>query len=567
MDGCSLSGLTVLEGAQPRRRELRRESTLDEADVDVLAKTNQQRQISGESFTNGTLLAQLASEHCEAFRKLFRGKRDFVPAREITIGSACTGSSSEVAAAYYFEKAIKEVSDRGFRIKPLFSCDIREEKRKWIQGVHKAFASGSASGQGESSGPCVFIDIADLGSTMAPCATHGCKCQVPQCCIFVCCTSCKYFSRMSPPPQSSSGTGLVLLDPTSPGGSAQTFHGMLAYLSWARPAILIFENVEAINDVDATADVSNMDIILAELAARGYECQQMTGDASRYGAPQKRMRVYVIAVLAVANSQFDFLQRSIQDTFKTLRSLIKVCTRSPPCASEVIYSGSDSRVESWLQVRRQQQGNRKLNCYSMDKAITHAVLNGVSWSSIQPPERLKSSPWFHTLSAQQKQVAAYSLCTDTAPVLFRDISQSCGRVRCSMFGDARQHLSFTVTPAQVALVFKDNETPRLLLGEEAMLLQGFPIAAVSDLVKNTANHVIADLAGNMVAVPVLLVLLMAAVACVDWRDGDVDEEGQRLAESGDASEIDAAWFAFGLLVKAGHNKPDEGPARKRIKFC
>ena len=55
-----------------------------------------------------------------------------------------------------------------------------------------------------------------------------------------------------------------------------------------------------------------------------------------------------------------------------------------------------------------------------------------------------------------------------------------------------------------------------MLGEAAMVLQGFPVAKVSDLVDRTPNHVMADLAGNMVAVPVLLALLMAAVACVHW---------------------------------------------------
>ena len=99
-------------------------------------------------------------------------------------------------------------------------------------------------------------------------------------------------------------------------------------------------------------------------------------------------------------------------------------------------------------------------------------------------------------------------------MLFRDVRQSCSRMRAPTFGSDGQHLSFTVTPGQVTVVFQEAEKPRLLLGEEAMVLQGFPIAKVSDLVDRTSNHVMADLAGNMVAVPVLLALMMAAVACV-----------------------------------------------------
>ena len=77
----------------------------------------------------------------------------------------------------------------------------------------------------------------------------------------------------------------------------------------------------------------------------------------------------------------------------------------------------------------------------------------------------------------------------------------------------------------------------MLLGQEAMVPQGFPIAAVSYLVERTDNNVMADPAGNMVAAPVLLVLFMAAVACVHWRVGvcaaaavDVDSPLSRFFE-------------------------------------
>ena len=101
-----------------------------------------------------------------------------------------------------------------------------------------------------------------------------------------------------------------------------------------------------------------------------------------------------------------------------------------------------------------------------------------------------------------------------------------------------------------------------------MLLQGFPVAAVSDLVKRTSNRAMADLAGNMVAVPVLLVLLTAAVASVDRRGVDVAPAGARQAEPREveASDMEAALFALGLLAKAGREKPDEAPVQKRIKF-
>ena len=91
-----------------------------------------------------------------------------------------------------------------------------------------------------------------------------------------------------------------------------------------------------------------------------------------------------------------------------------------------------------------------------------------------------------------------------------------------------------------------------------MVLQGFPIAKVSDLVERTSNHVMADLAGNMVAVPVLLALMMAAVACVHWR------EEQNTPED-EPSDLEAAWFAFNTLVR-NDSTPGEAPAQKKVKL-
>ena len=122
--------------------------------------------------------------------------------------------------------------------------------------------------------PCIFLNIADIGATSAVCAAHGRACPVPACNIFVCCTSCKDFSRLTPPGQALAGRGPLLLQPSSRGGSAQTFHVMRSYITWARPAIVLFENVEAIGDSDAATDVSNLDVVLSEIASRGMRANR-----------------------------------------------------------------------------------------------------------------------------------------------------------------------------------------------------------------------------------------------------------------------------------------------------
>ena len=64
-----------------------------------------------------------------------------------------------------------------------------------------------------------------------------------------------------------------------------------------------FENVEDIKFVaEGEIDETNLDIVLAEFANRGYECQQMFGDSSKYGVPHRRKRFYIVAMLVAANS-------------------------------------------------------------------------------------------------------------------------------------------------------------------------------------------------------------------------------------------------------------------------
>ena len=68
----------------------------------------------------------------------------------------------------------------------------------------------------------------------------------------------------------------------------------------------------------------------------------------------------------------------------------------------------------------------------------------------------------------------------------------------------------------------------------------------------------ADLAGNMVAVPVLLALLMAAVACAHWREEENTTENE-------PSDLEAALVAFNTLVR-NDSTPGEAPAQKMVKL-
>ena len=97
-----------------------------------------------------------------------------------------------------------------------------------------------------------------------------------------------------------------------------------------------------------------------------------------------------------------------------------------------------------------------------------------------------------------------------------------------------------------------------------MILHGYPIAAVSDLVGRSSNNMMSDLAGNMASPPVILALMMASVAAVEWNK---DSGQQARLEEEEASQIGAAIFAFDLLARAGKRTPSQEKTNsKKIKF-
>ena len=351
-------------GEAPRRpaRELRREATVQDSDLEAATAKYTSKRLMPKWFLDGSLLDKLA-----------------VPRREITIASACSGSAGDVFVAGSIEKAYKVSDGRGPTIKHLFSCEASPSKRQWIQGIYAATALSTASGQGarreraEAScqnvcSPCLFTDITDLAGGRACCESHfgldgkPRRCPVQRCDIFVCSTSCKDMSRMS----SASGQD-VLNQRESVGGSAQTHHGMMGYIETYRPRGVIYENVDSVSDNVPGASMTNEDILQSDFASRGYEIQKIFASSSQFGLPQDRQRYYIIAVLVVASPALEFDSRSINTVFKTLRALITVCRREAPCASTLVYPHTHKRVQQDLAAR--QRNKTKESEYAVHNVI------------------------------------------------------------------------------------------------------------------------------------------------------------------------------------------------------
>ena len=214
-------------GKESVARSLSRTPTLDKLTVMEVERRVKEQQILPQLFHNGDLLSTLAKEHCSNFAQLL-GVDHLKIRRCIRWGSACTGSAGDMVVAQVVQSVFRKYCD-SFKIDYLFSCELKENKQKWIHNVHKLVGSGAgfAAGEGNedarvvASDPCIFTDVSQLGGDTCKCTVHGPACPVPVVDVFHCCTSCKDMAKNNNTPNV-----MVLNKPESKGGSAQTWRGM-----------------------------------------------------------------------------------------------------------------------------------------------------------------------------------------------------------------------------------------------------------------------------------------------------------------------------------------------------
>ena len=112
----------------------------------------------------------------------------------------------------------------------------------------------------------------------------------------------------------------------------ESFTGLCDLMEMRRPDLLIFENVDDIDKPKEDAG-SDLDILKNKWASLGYELQVCYCDSHRFGVPQSRERIYIVAINAFDPKTFTLVDRSINQVFSTFSSLLKVCHRKASCAS------------------------------------------------------------------------------------------------------------------------------------------------------------------------------------------------------------------------------------------
>ena len=615
---------------QNTTRSLTRARTIDIDEAEPMIAACRMKALDASHFLDSTLLQTLIAGHSANFKTLLGPGcvhlgREHVHASsvgELTWGSLCSGSEG----AHFVMDALNEhfgtldgvsASLNALHLRQVFACEIVPQKRRWIDALVNSQRRAL-----DLPLMCIFCDIRDMGETTAHCCVHNRLCIVPDCDILVASTSCKDLSKLS-----SNKFGKekpVLSRNESPGGSADSFRGLLTYMDSHSIEMLVYENSDSLDDSrDAASDQkslpdaasgqkSNVDIFTAEITSRNMEGQSFVLNSCFFGVPANRRRFWAVFLKSGGSRLFDFRRRPLTDVFRTLRLLVQVCQRLPPSADRLLLKDSDPAVCSEL--ARRTSVEREAQPFTWIKEHQKILdLLLVPMDAPPPCDATSQSPWFKTLSRKQqstliihqatmlcsKMAASGQQCKKTVGGLINptqeqrnawkqlkappmsildrlrkgvggahasvaaasgqtadasdlkfmiDLMPSPTRVSAST-EDIRNvdvMLAPCILPSQLLWIHSrdDNSQQRLLLGQEAMLFQGWPIGRI-DCVESTSvtNTFLHDLAGNATSPPVLLAVVLAMFYSVSWKSQDAlfEPAMPEAASDADVDEALALW--------------------------
>ena len=431
-------------------------------------------------------------------------------------------------------------------------CSGNADKQQWIQAV---LSVGSlrestclswpprvdALGAGGdidciSSGKCIFDDITQLHWKEAKCCRHGGgACDVPSVDLLVVGTSCKDLSKLNHTPAHDSNRP-VLEQNSSRGASAQTFQGLLGYVRSHRPLFVIYENVDAISDQLSSTDDSNLKVCLNEFCSLGYHSQPMMTDALEFGLPCHRRRVYILFIDS-RSPRLDLRDRPFQVVMSKFRHLVSSCIRTAPCASEVLLEKGDLATKECMderqaKLKKTKSQTQKAQNNWVNQHMKFADSLGVRWGTPARKE-LAQNAWYSTLT--EREADCLKLSEIESPGCgFRNLSQSLGRANSATLQADGRHVAPTMLPGQLLWTHLASGGPRLMSGYEALLMQGYPIGPCLNMLSQEGYVVSADqvtskkkkfptdaflqdLAGNGMALPVVMAVVQACLAAVHWR--------------------------------------------------
>ena len=117
----------------PRIVQEQQQPVIDEERRQALHK----RALEADDVRDGAL-AKLAKEHLSEFKSAFGGESQHAmgPNREVRVGTACTGSGTELFSLLAILEAFRDECPE-LKFKYMFHCEKNPSKRRFVQVLHK----------------------------------------------------------------------------------------------------------------------------------------------------------------------------------------------------------------------------------------------------------------------------------------------------------------------------------------------------------------------------------------------------------------------------------------------
>lgn len=223
----------------------------------------------------------------------------------------------------------------------------------------------------------------------------------------------------------------------------------------------------------------------------------------------------------------------MNQVFRTLRHMVAACQRKPPSLEQVLLRGDHPAIAAELNRRiGNGSGTRAAQAQHgwSQQLMRECRALGLRYGAHTADTRSVESPWFATLSSRERAALAVSQATSRGS-LARNIGMSINRVAVSNEVQGR-HICPTLLPTQ--LLWLHVDVPRLMLGREALAIQGFPIEVLPDLASKYSEPFMLDLAGNMMTLPVLLALILSTLVALPWKGDEMAPPQSSEADVGAA---------------------------------
>ena len=355
------------------------------------------KQLKAENFRDGSFVKKFA-EICFHKAVAEMGRPEFDLSFEY--GSVCSGSSMDaVACSAVNEACVAEDVQVNFSAK--FLCNIDNAKRAFSRKVHDCLYPLDEI-------PCAYHDLTTLhDDQVRSCDSHQQKaCPLPRLLdLLIGGISCKDFARCNNNKAVMHGA-MIFNSTSTPGKSADTMHGFTRLLDMTYPEMCIVENVDELADQDLHREA--LDMFLAGLASRGYDCKVFILNMAEFGIPQVKKRMYLLALLRPGR-KFKVLDG--EAFFAKVQRLLAIFKLEGPSLAEVLLPEDDTTVQEDL--RRMEERPRQRGTMSPAALEQHCQ----AWTSNlgqrfqvgakQVRQSDAESPWFNALCMREQAVLEY----------------------------------------------------------------------------------------------------------------------------------------------------------------